>query len=74
MGRLNGSSGENGRDSCLVHAAAHLDDLRLPPGNRLEGLKGDRKGQHGSRIDDQWRSCFRWAEGDAFGVEITDYH
>ena len=51
-----------------------LTDLKVPPGNRLEALKGDRKGQHSIRINDQWRICFRWEGGDAFDVEIVDYH
>jgi len=50
------------------------DDLRVPPGNRLEALRGDRKGQHSIRINDQWRICFRWSDGDAHDVEIIDYH
>ncbi|MBP6692177.1 MAG: type II toxin-antitoxin system RelE/ParE family toxin, partial [Xanthomonadales bacterium] len=50
------------------------EDLRVPPANRLEALKGVRKGQHGIRINDQWRVCFRWKEGDAFDVTIVDYH
>jgi proteic killer suppression protein len=57
-----------------LDAAARLDDLRAPPGNRLEALKGDRAGQHSIRINDQWRICFRWVEGDAHDVEIVDYH
>jgi len=48
--------------------------LRVPPGNRLEKLTGDRIGQHSIRINDQWRICFRWRHGDAYDVEITDYH
>jgi toxin HigB-1 len=52
----------------------HLDDLRVPLGNRLEALKGDRKGQHSIRINDQYRICFRWHESDAHEVEIVDYH
>jgi toxin HigB-1 len=56
-------------DSILV-----LDELRVPPGNRLEALKGRRKGQCSVRINDQWRICFRWKDGDAFDVEIVDYH
>jgi len=55
-------------------AAATLDDLRIPPGNRLEALKGDREGQHSIRINDQWRLCFRFESGNAFDVEIIDYH
>jgi len=58
----------------LIDAAAELDDLRIPPGNRLEELKDDRKGQHSIRINDQWRICFAWKDGDAFKVEIVDYH
>ena len=51
-----------------------LDDLRIPPGNRLETLKGNRKGQWSIRINDQWRVCFIWKDGDALDVEIVDYH
>ena len=58
----------------LLDAATRLDSLRVPPGNRLEALKGDRAGQHSIRINDQWRICFRWQDGDAFEVEIADYH
>lgn len=58
----------------LVDAAEHLDDLRVPPGNRLEKLRGDRAGQHSIRINDQWRICFRWKDGNAYDVEIVDYH
>jgi len=55
--------------------AAHvLNELRIPPGNRLETLKGDRKGQWSIRINDQWRICFQWDNGDALSVEIVDYH
>ena len=57
-----------------LDAATVLDDLRVPPGNRLEKLRGDRAGQHSIRINDQWRICFRWRDGDAFDVEIVDYH
>lgn len=57
-----------------IHNARSLDDLKAPPGNRLEMLSGDRKGQHSIRINDQWRLCFRWLEGDAYDVEIVDYH
>ena len=57
-----------------LDASQSLDDLRNPPGNRLEPLKGDRKGQWSIRINDQWRICFRWAGGDAHDVEIADYH
>ncbi len=57
-----------------VNAAATLDFLRVPPGNRLEALKGNRAGQHSIRINDQWRICFRWHDGNAYDVEIVDYH
>jgi len=57
-----------------LDAAATLDDLRHPPGNQLEPLKGDRVGQMSIRINRQWRICFRWIDGDATDVEITDYH
>ena len=58
----------------LLNRAARLQDLRVPPGNRLEALRGDRTGQHSIRINDQWRICFRWENGDAYDVEICDYH
>jgi proteic killer suppression protein len=58
----------------MIHAAIALDELRVPPGNRLEALAGDRRGQHSVRINDQWRICFRWFQGDAHEVEIVDYH
>lgn len=57
-----------------LHRARILEDLRVPPGNRLEALKGDRKGQYSIRINDQWRICFVWKQGDVFDVEIIDYH
>ena len=57
-----------------LDAAQSLDDLRQPPGNRLEALKGDRKGQHSIRINTQWRVCFEWTGKDAESVEIVDYH
>ena len=57
-----------------IDAAKVIDDLRVPPGNRLERLSGDRKWQWSIRINDQWRLCFRWEGGDAHDVEITDYH
>jgi toxin HigB-1 len=62
------------RKLILLDAALQLRDLAVLPGNRLEALKGDRKGQHSIRINDQWRICFVWREGDAFSVEIVDYH
>ena len=58
----------------MLNAATNVTDPRVPPGNRLEALKGDRKGQHSIRINDQYRVCFRWRNGDAFDVEIVDYH
>lgn len=58
----------------VVDAAPQLDDLRIPPGNRLEALRGDRKGQHSVRVNDQWRICFAWRDGEAWDVEIDDYH
>ncbi|MCX8017834.1 MAG: type II toxin-antitoxin system RelE/ParE family toxin [Rhodocyclaceae bacterium] len=57
-----------------IHNARTLDDLRAPPGNRLEALSGDRRGQHSIRINDQWLICFIWRDGDAHDVEIVDYH
>ena len=57
-----------------LNQAGRLDDLRVPPGNRLESLKGDRAGQHGIRVNDQFRVCFRWTGRDAEDVEIVDYH
>lgn len=58
----------------LLDAAVSLEDLRVPPGNRLEALAGDRKGQHSIRINEQWRICFRWRDNDAHDVKIADYH
>jgi proteic killer suppression protein len=58
----------------MLHRATRLDDLRVPPNNRLEALKRDRKGQHSIRINDQWRVCFVWTGRDAIDVEIVDYH
>ena len=57
-----------------LDAARRLDDLRVPPANRLESLKGDRNGQHSIRVNDQWRICFRWRDNNAVDVEIVDYH
>ena len=57
-----------------IHQAKELRDLAAPPGNRLEALRGDREGQHSIRINDRWRICFVWNEGDADQVEIVDYH
>lgn len=58
----------------MLDAAVSLDDLRIPPANRLEALKGDRQGQHSIRINDQWRVCFVWRDGAPHDVEIVDYH
>ena len=58
----------------MLNAASELQDLRVPPGNRLEALKGDREGHYSIRINSQWRICFEWYKGDAFQVEISDYH
>ena len=58
----------------MLDAATVLDDLKLPPANRLEALSGNRKGQHSIRINDQWRVCFTWKDGNAYNVEIVDYH
>jgi len=57
-----------------IDLATSLDDLRVPQSNRLHGLEKDRKGQHSISVNDQWRICFRFADGDAYDVEITDYH
>lgn len=58
----------------LIHGAASLDDLKIPPGNRLEALRGEREGKYSIRINRQWRICFHWEAGDAWNVEIIDYH
>ena len=58
----------------VLDAAKRLNDLRVPPGNRLEALKGDRAGQHSIRINEQWRICFGWRGGESWNVEIVDYH
>lgn len=58
----------------MLNNAQSLSDLRIPPGNRLEALKGDRAGFYSIRLNDQWRICFAWSEGDASEVEIVDYH
>jgi toxin HigB-1 len=62
------------RKLIILDGAEALQDLRIPPGNRLEKLRGDREGQYSIRINDQWRICFRWSGGDADDVEIVDYH
>jgi toxin HigB-1 len=62
------------RKLIILNAATNLDALRVPPGNRLEALKGDRAGQYSIRINEQWRICFVWRDGHAFDIEICDYH
>jgi proteic killer suppression protein len=62
------------RKLLVLHRAGDLHDLAVPPGNRLEALKGERRGQHSIRINDQWRICFRWEDGNCYDVEIIDYH
>ena len=62
------------RKLLYLHRARVVQDLNAPPGNRLEALKGDRRGQHSIRINDRWRICFTWRDGDAHDVEIVDYH
>lgn len=62
------------RKLLLLNAVRTLEDLRVPPGNKLEALKGDRIGQHSIRINDQWRICFAWKQAEATQVEIVDYH
>ena len=62
------------RKLVILDSATDLNTLRVPPGNKLEALKGDRKGEHSIRINDQWRICFKWKTGDAYDVEIADYH
>ena len=62
------------RKLLMIDAATAVQELRSPPGNRLEALRGDRRGQHCIRVNDQWRICFRWREGGAWDVEIVDYH
>jgi toxin HigB-1 len=75
-GKTRGSppAGVTRRKLAMLDAAAALDDLKRPPGNRLEKLRGDRQGQHSIRINDQYRICFLWRGHDAFEAEITDYH
>lgn len=58
----------------MINNAKNLNDLRMPPANKLEKLRGNREGQQSIRINDQWRICFTWQKGDAYSVEITDYH
>ena len=63
-----------GRKLAILDAAEQLDDLHIPPGNHLEKLSGNRENQYSIRINDQWRICFRWSDGHAYDVEVTDYH
>ncbi len=58
----------------MLNNATNISDLRIPPGNRLESLRGDRKGQYSIRVNQQWRICFVWQNNDAQGVEMSDYH
>jgi proteic killer suppression protein len=74
VGRFRAIEGVARRKLEILDAAARLEDLKAPPGNRLEMLKGNRAGQFSIRVNDQWRICFRWKGKDAFGVEIVDYH
>ena len=62
------------RKLLIINAAEELTELTVPPGNRLEKLTGNRVGQHSIHINDQWRICFRWQDGNAYEVEVTDYH
>lgn len=62
------------RKLAMLNRAAKIDDLRIPPANRLEALKGDREGQYSIRVNDQFRLCFIWKNGDAYEVELVDYH
>jgi proteic killer suppression protein len=75
-GRTRGSppAGVAKRKFAMLDAAAKLEDLKIPPGNRLEKLKGDRDGQFSIRINDQFRICFTWSDGNAYDVELVDYH
>jgi proteic killer suppression protein len=72
---LNGQIQQRAREKLkYLDSATELRDLMMPPANRLEALKGDRVGQYSIRINEQWRICFKWKDGDAFDVEIADYH
>jgi proteic killer suppression protein len=62
------------RKLLIIEAAETVEDLKVPPGNRLEKLKGDREGQYSIRVNDQWRICFAWSDGNASNVELVDYH
>ncbi len=74
VGRFRSIERVSRRKLAMLDAAGRLADLKSPPGNRLESLKGNRAGQHSIRINDQWRICFTWKGKDAYGVEIVDYH
>jgi proteic killer suppression protein len=74
VGRFRAFERQARRKLLLLNTPASLNDLRVPPGKRLEALSGDRKGPHSIRINKQWRICFRWENGGAHGVEIVDYH
>ncbi len=58
----------------MLNNSTELNDLKIPPSNNLEPLKGDRKGQHSIKVNDQWRICFEWKDGDCYNIEIVDYH
>ena len=62
------------RKLIMLHKAANINELRVPPANQLEALKGNRKGQYSIRINDQWRICFEWHKDGVYNIEITDYH
>lgn len=72
--RWSGIEASTMRKLAMLNRAGSLNDLRIPPANRLEALRGNRAGQHSIRINDQFRVCFVWKDGDAFDVEIVDYH
>lgn len=74
VARFHGAERVALRKLAMLDAAIRVDDLRAPPGNRLEALRGDRAGQWSIRVNDQWRLCFRWRDGNASDVELTDYH
>ncbi|PIQ97753.1 MAG: excinuclease ABC subunit A [Nitrospinae bacterium CG11_big_fil_rev_8_21_14_0_20_56_8] len=74
VGRLRNFERVARRKLEMIHAAEKLEDLKQPPGNRLEALKGKRRGQYSIRINDKWRICFKWKTGNAWDVEIVDYH
>ena len=71
---LCGSNNGRGAKLLMLEAAGRLDNLRSPPGNRLEALRGNRRGQYNIRVNEQWRICFAWRDGEAWEVEIVDYH